>query len=60
MQLLEQQLLVFSSHGVLRVQQGETMGKVSDGTADLVVFVVGLRVLDVVAAHNIVFTVALV
>lgn len=36
------------------------MGKVSDGAADLVVFVVGLRVLYMVAAHHIVFTVALV
>lgn len=60
MQFLEQQLFVLPSHRVLWVQQREAVAKVSDGAADLVVLVVGLRVLDVVAAHHVVFAMALV
>lgn len=48
------------SHRVLWVQQRKAVAKVSDRAADLVIFVVGLRVLDVVAAHHVVFTMALV
>lgn len=51
---------MFPSYRVLWVEQREAVGKVSDGAADLVVLVVGLRVLDVVATHHVVFTVALV
>jgi hypothetical protein len=47
----EEELFVFATEGIGRVQQGETVGEVTDRSADLVVFVIGLGVLDVVAAH---------
>lgn len=51
MELGEEELFVFTAEGVGGVQQGETVRKVTDRSTDLVIFVIGLGVLDVVAAH---------